>query len=89
MVVGKEQIFNLMDTNGRRGDVLNALKVYLQILEEIKEEYPFDGWNNYPNSIGQFVFYTKALEKSKDEDITGTINIYSRRGRALCSRTVE
>lgn len=66
MVVGKEQIFNLMDTNGRRGDVLNALKVYLQILEEIKEEYPFDGWNNYPNSIGQFVFYTKALEKSKD-----------------------
>ena len=66
MIIEKEQIFNLMDTNGRRSDVLNALKIYLQILEEIKEEYPFDGWNNYPSSIGQFVFYKKALEKSQD-----------------------
>ena len=38
MVVEKNQIFNLMDTNGRRSDVLNALKVYLEILEELKEE---------------------------------------------------
>ena len=66
MIVEKNQIFNLMDTNGRRSDVLNALKVYLEILEELKEEYPTEAWNNYPNSISQFVFYEKALEKSKD-----------------------
>ena len=66
MIIEKGHIFNLMDTNGRRSDVLNALKVYLQIIEEIKEEYPFDDWSNYPNSIVQFIFYKKALEKSKD-----------------------
>ena len=66
MVVEKNQIFNLMDTNGRRSDVLNALKVYLEILEELKEEYPTEAWNKYPNSVAQFVFYEKALEKSKD-----------------------
>ena len=28
MIVERNQIFNLMDTNGRRSDVLNALKIY-------------------------------------------------------------
>ena len=37
MIVESNQIFNLMDTNGRRSDVLNALKIYLEILEELKE----------------------------------------------------
>lgn len=55
MVVEKNQIFNLMDTNGRRSDVLNALKVYLEILEELKEEYPTEFWDRYPNSIAQFI----------------------------------
>lgn len=40
MIVETNQIFNLMDTNGRRSDVLNALKIYLEILEELKEVYP-------------------------------------------------
>ena len=64
MVVEKNQIFNLMDTNGRRSDVLNALKVYLEILEELKEEYPTEFWDRYPNSIAQFIFYERALDKS-------------------------
>lgn len=66
MVVDKNQIFNLMDTNGRRSDVLNALKIYLEILEELKEVYPAEGWGKYPSSLSQFLFYEKALEKSKD-----------------------
>lgn len=66
MVVEKNQIFNMMDTNGRRSDVLNALKVYLEILEELKEEYPTEIRNTYPNSSAQFLFYEKALEQSKD-----------------------
>lgn len=66
MVVTNNQIFNLMDTNGRRSDVLNALKIYLEILEELKEEYPTEVWGAYPDSVAQFVFYEKAIEKSKD-----------------------
>ena len=66
MVLGKEKVFNLADTNGRRKDVLNALKIYLENLTEIREEYPSETWNRYPNSIAQFVFYEKTLEKSKD-----------------------
>lgn len=66
MVVGKDKVFNLMDTNGRRSDVLNALKIYLEILVEIQEEFPSETWNNYPNSVAQFIFYEKAIEKSKE-----------------------
>ena len=36
------QIFNLWDTNGRRSDVINAISIYLNILNEIKEEYPYE-----------------------------------------------
>lgn len=66
MIVERNQIFNLMDTNGRRSDVLNALKIYLEILEELKEVYPTENWGTYPYSLSQFLFYEKALEKSKD-----------------------
>lgn len=66
MIVERNQIFNLMDTNGRRSDVLNALKIYLEILEELKEIYPTESWGTYPASLSQFLFYEKALEKSKD-----------------------
>ena len=66
MIVDKNRIFNLMDTNGRRRDVLNALKIYLEILEELKEFYSTEIWGAYPDSLSQFVFYEKALEKSKE-----------------------
>ena len=66
MVIGEHQIFNLMDTNGRRSDVLNALKVYLEILEELKAEYPTESWSCYPASVAQFRFYEKALDKSRE-----------------------
>lgn len=66
MIIEKGQIFNLMDTNGRRSDVLNALKIYLEILAELKEEYPTENWGTYPASLSQFLFYERALEKSKD-----------------------
>ena len=66
MVIKKKKIFNLLDTNGRRSDVLNALRVYLEILEELKDEYPTEEWKKYPNSIAQVMFYVKVLEKSQD-----------------------
>ena len=44
MIVERNQIFNLMDTNGRRSDVLNALKIYLEILEELQETFPAEHW---------------------------------------------
>lgn len=68
MIVESNQIFNLMDTNGRRSDVLNALKIYLEILEELKEVYPTESWGTYPDSLSQFLFYEKALEKQLFEN---------------------
>ena len=38
MRIAKKKVFNLMDTNGRRGDVTNALQGYLQILDTIQKE---------------------------------------------------
>ena len=38
--VREKQIFNLMDTNGRRRDVLNALRIYLEHFLERK----ITGW---------------------------------------------
>ena len=44
--VREKQIFNLMDTNGRRRDVLNALRIYLEALGEIREEFPDAAWSS-------------------------------------------
>lgn len=38
MRIKEGQIFNLMDTNGRRNDVINALQGYLTILDDIQNE---------------------------------------------------
>ena len=35
----EKQIFNLMDTNGRRNDVTNALQGYLSILSDFNGEW--------------------------------------------------
>ena len=66
MIVEKNHIFNLMDTNGRRRDVLNALKIYLEILAYLKDTYPTERWGTYPASLSQFLFYEQALDRSKD-----------------------
>lgn len=66
MVIKPHQIFNLMDTNGRRNDVLNALKLYLEILDSWKWTAPADHWGSYPASLSQFLFYQAAVERSKD-----------------------
>ncbi|MBR1638848.1 MAG: AlwI family type II restriction endonuclease [Treponema sp.] len=65
MVVAEKQIFNLMDTNGRRSDVINAMTIYLEILDNIiNDKHLF--WNHLPQSSAQYEFYTQTLEKSSD-----------------------
>ncbi|MFR1517745.1 MAG: AlwI family type II restriction endonuclease [Clostridia bacterium] len=66
MEITKGQIFNLWNTNGRRRDILNALQIYLKILHELKEEYPNEQWNHYPESIAEFLFYQRAIDSSQD-----------------------
>lgn len=61
----EKQIFNLMDTNGRRNDVINALQGYLSILSDLNGE-----WDNLPNSLSQYLFYKKAIELSPDVFVT-------------------
>lgn len=60
-VSNEKQVFNLMDTNGRRNDVINALQGYLSILNDLNEP-----WDCLPNSLSQYLFYKKAIELSPD-----------------------
>lgn len=65
MQVKEKQVFNLMDTNGRRNDVINALQGYISILNDIVNNNK-DKWGNIPNSLSQFTFYKRAIELSPD-----------------------
>ena len=59
------QIFNLMDTNGRRNDVVNALQGYLSILDDVQNEKRMK-WASLPASLGQYEFYRQALLRSPE-----------------------
>ena len=63
MKIKEKQVFNLMDTNGRRNDVIDALQGYITILKEVLNN---DEWGNVPNSLSQFNFYKNAIELSPD-----------------------
>ena len=60
------RVFNLMDTNGRRGDVINALNLYLNILKEGYESDSEYEWTVFPKSLNQYLFYKRAIEESPD-----------------------
>ncbi len=66
MELGYGRVFNLMDTNGRRGDVINALNTYLNLLQEGYESNHDYEWTVFPKSLNQFVFYKRAIEESPD-----------------------
>lgn len=64
-VKNRVEIFNLMDTNGRRDDVINALQGYITILDEIINTKHMK-WRGLPESTAQFHFYERALQLSPD-----------------------
>lgn len=65
-----DNIFNLYDTNGRRNDILNAYKIYLKIIDDLKicSNNP---WAAYPKSLNQYLFYKQAVN-----DSIGKFNIH-------------
>lgn len=65
MKVAKQQIFNLMDTNGRRNDVINALQGYLTILDSILGKQKMV-WGRLPDSTAELDFYRNAIDLSPD-----------------------
>lgn len=67
MRIKEGQIFNLMDTNGRRNDVINALQGYLTILDDIQNEQKMN-WASMPESLAQYEFYRQAIDKSSEYD---------------------
>lgn len=66
MLVNESQVFNLMDTNGRREDVVNAMQIYLQILDEIQQESREIKWERFPVGLSQYKFYAKVVEYCSD-----------------------
>lgn len=65
MIIKEGQIFNLMDTNGRRNDVINALQGYLTILDDIQNTRKMR-WASMPESLAQYEFYRQAIEMSPE-----------------------
>lgn len=65
MKIKEGQIFNLMDTNGRRNDVINALQGYLTILDNIQNTRKMK-WASMPESLAQYEFYKQAIELSPE-----------------------
>ena len=65
MKIKEDQIFNLMDTNGRRNDVINALQGYLMILDDIQNEQKMS-WASMPESLAQYEFYRQAIKLSPE-----------------------
>ncbi len=61
MKIQENKVFNLMDTNGRRSDVINALQGYLTILDKLSMK-----WDNLPKSLSQYIFYKQAIELSPE-----------------------
>lgn len=61
----KTDVFNLMDTNGRRSDIINAYGIYLNILQQIQQSEDPE-WKRFPDSLNQYKFYKKALEASPE-----------------------
>lgn len=80
MKIKEGQIFNLMDTNGRRNDVINALQGYLTILDDIQNEKKMD-WASMPESMAQYDFYKQAIELSPE--VLGKHGPYDRLAEAL------
>lgn len=66
MEIEKGHVFNLWDTNGRRNDITNAIRIYLDILSRIEEDFPDEPWGCYPNSLQQFRFYKEAISESPE-----------------------
>lgn len=65
MKIKSGQIFNLMDTNGRRNDVINALQGYLTILDDLQNSQKMK-WAAIPESLAQYEFYRRAIELSPE-----------------------
>lgn len=61
-----DKIFNLYDTNGRRSDILNAYKIYLRIIDDLKIN-SLNPWAAYPKSLNQYIFYKRAVNDSIDK----------------------
>lgn len=59
-------VFNFYNTNGRRGDILEAYWIYLDILNELSEEGEDFEWSSYPDSLNQYRFYEKAIKASPE-----------------------
>lgn len=65
MKVRLSQNFNMFNTNGRRKDIFEAYRIYLEILQDLEKE-GLSEFTNYPNSLAQFRFYQEAIKRSPD-----------------------
>lgn len=96
MRVSENQVFNLMDTNGRRSDVINAIQSYISVLKEVTVNSN-DKWGNMPKSLSQYKFFKKALMLSPDvferhtpfDKLEGEINKHNNLKKAITENNMN
>ena len=59
------QVMNLMNTNGRRSDVVNAYTIYMEILDELYRGSD-SFFKAFPTSLNQYKFYKASIERSPE-----------------------
>lgn len=64
MEIESNGVFNMLDTNGRRSDVVEALTIFMKVLKEIKQDFGLTEWAAYPSSWTQYEYYKRVLELS-------------------------
>lgn len=65
IVKDREQMFNLINTNGRRADVIEAYRIYLEVIQDLEAENYLE-FSSFPSALTQFRFYQEAIERSPD-----------------------
>ena len=96
MIVDRGQVFNLMDTNGRRNDVITAMQGYLKILDNVRNDLRLP-WDAMPDSLAEFLFYRQAIEMFPDvfrvhkpyDDLASEISSYPELQQAMDAIDLE
>lgn len=64
MKIKKDKVFNIIDTNGRRKDMINGYQIYAEELYKLNLSST-NRWDKWPNTLNEFTFYKNVLERSK------------------------
>lgn len=89
-------VLNVMDTNGRRSDSINAYTIFLNCLQSLRTNNETE-WGTFPKSLSQYEYYKAVVEQSPDklkrhdkwDELQTIINNYPDLGQAFFNKNQE